>query len=156
MLRVYKAPEVSSSKKSRFSIFLAGTIEMGKSVDWQTKLTSELMDYDIDVYNPRRESWDNSWKQTISNRPFSEQVNWELDHIDLCDVIVFVIQGNSKSPISLMELGYVAKSGKQVLVQCDMDFWRRGNVEIICDRNNIPLFSDYSEFKKELHKILKK
>ena len=40
------------------SIFLAGTIDNGDSIDWQKKLIEKFKDIDIKIYNPRREHWD--------------------------------------------------------------------------------------------------
>lgn len=36
------------------SVFLAGTIEMGNSVDWQAKAIRRLQDMPINIFNPRR------------------------------------------------------------------------------------------------------
>src|SRR5262249_13162647 len=43
-----------------------------------------------------------------------------------------------KSPITLLELGLFARSGKLV-VCCPVGFWRRGNIEVVCARYGIPL-----------------
>ena len=51
---------------------------------------------------------------------------------------------DSKSPISLLELGLFAKSGK-LLVCCPKEFYRSGNIQIVCDKYNIPLFEDIME-----------
>ena len=42
----------------------------------------------------------------------------------------------TKSPITLLELGLYARSGKLV-VCCPHGFWRRGNVDIVCDRYGV-------------------
>jgi hypothetical protein len=47
----------------------------------------------------------------------------------------------TKSPISLLELGLHAESSRMV-VCCPPGFWRKGNVDIVCTRYNIPLFND--------------
>ncbi len=127
---------------------------MGKSDDWQKDFSEKLDEFDIDIYNPRRTDWDSSWKQSIENKNFSDQVNWELDHIDKSDIVVFNFLGDSQSPITLMELGYVVQSDKQIIVLCGEKFWRKGNIEIICDRNNIPLFTDEDKFIEYLKYIL--
>lgn len=122
-------------------IFLAGTIEMGQSEDWQAKLVHELdtIQSNIIIYNPRRDKWDNTLEQKYENPQFYQQVNWELDALDRSDLIIMNLLKDTKSPISLLELGLYASSGK-LLVCCDPQFWRRGNVEIVCNRYNIPLF----------------
>ena len=57
----------------------------------------------------------------------------------------------TKSPISLLELGLFANSGK-IHVICPEGFWRKGNVDIVCDEYNIPMYKDLLEFKKYLRK----
>ena len=41
------------------SVFLAGTIDEGNSIDWQTSLISQIADLDVTILNPRRKIWDN-------------------------------------------------------------------------------------------------
>ena len=73
------------------SIFLAGSIEMGKAEDWQAYIGNNLFSHDIIILNPRREHWDSSWKQSIDNPVFKEQVDWELDALGQADLIFFSI-----------------------------------------------------------------
>jgi hypothetical protein len=47
----------------------------------------------------------------------------------------------TKAPITLLELGLAAGSGKLV-VCCPEGFWRKGNVEVVCARYDIPLVAD--------------
>jgi hypothetical protein len=143
MKNVIKAPQsvVKNSKKGFTKVFLAGTIEMGNSEDWQTKVTVILKDIPYTILNPRRDEWDSSWEQKIENPQFYQQVNWELDALNKSDIIILYLLPDSKSPISLLELGLYASSGK-LLVCCPEGFWRKGNVEIVCERYNIPLYEN--------------
>ena len=50
----------------------------------------------------------------------------------------------TKAPITLLELGLFARSGK-VIVCCPPGFWRRGNVEIVCARYRVDLVENLSE-----------
>ena len=50
----------------------------------------------------------------------------------------------SKSPITLMELGLFAKS-KKLFVVCPDEFYRSGNVQIVCNKYNIPLYKSIEE-----------
>lgn len=133
-------PNNGPSKIER--IFLAGTIDNGNSIDWQSKVSEELKDYDITIYNPRRLDWDSSWKQDISNDPFNQQVNWELDHLERSDLIIMYFLPGSQSPISLLELGIFYK---KMVVCCPDGFWRKGNVDIVCKRYNIPQFNSIED-----------
>jgi len=68
-------------------------------------------------------------------------VNWELDALEKADYIIMFLEKNSKSPISLLELGLFADSGK-LLVCCEEGFWRKGNVDIVCQRKGIKMFEN--------------
>lgn len=125
-------------------IFLAGSIEMGKSEDWQKKVESLLKNENITIFNPRRDDWDSSWEQKIENEKFNEQVSWELNAMDQSSIIIMYLSPETKSPISLLELGLHAKSGK-LMVCCPEGFWRKGNVDIVCDKYNIPMFNTIEE-----------
>jgi hypothetical protein len=59
--------------RSKKSIFLAGSIEMGKAEDWQKKLGEWLLLKNYNIFNPRRKDWDSSWSQTYENPQFSQQ-----------------------------------------------------------------------------------
>ena len=129
--------------KENVTIFLAGSIEMGSAEDWQTIVADEFLGHKVTFYNPRREEWDSSWSQEITNPQFYQQVNWELNALDAADIIIMFFDPNTKSPISLLELGLYASSGK-LIVCCPEGFWRKGNVDIVCDRYSIPNFDNLS------------
>src|SRR5215510_12567556 len=61
------------------AVFLAGSIDQGAADDWQARLTAALVDLDVVILNPRRDAWDASWRQSINEPRFREQVEWELD-----------------------------------------------------------------------------
>lgn len=138
---------VKNSNKGWHKVFLAGTIEMGNSEDWQTKVSNALTDRPFTILNPRRVDWDSSWSREFENPQFYQQVTWELNALDKADFIILYLLPDSKSPISLLELGLYANSGK-LLVCCPTGFWRKGNVDIVCERFNIPV---YENIEKLLH-----
>jgi hypothetical protein len=122
-------------------VFLAGSIEMGKAEDWQAVIPKIFKDRDnLIFFNPRRDDWDSSWEQKESNPQFSEQVNWEMNKLDECNLIFMYFSPETKSPISLLELGLYAESGKMI-VCCPDGFWRKGNVDIVCSRYNVPVYN---------------
>lgn len=133
------------------SIFLGGSIELDTAERWQSRLIAELSSWEADVVflNPRRDDWDNTVGQTASDPRFAEQVNWELDRLEQADIILFYFDPNTKSPITLMELGLYAKTGRAI-VCCPDGFWRKGNVEIVCQRNSIPLTNTYEQMLSQL------
>lgn len=123
------------------SVFLAGSIEMGVAENWQTIAEQMLVNTPGWLLNPRRDDWDSSWVQSKSNPQFNAQVSWELEAMERADRILVYFDPSTKSPITLMELGLYASSGK-VVVCCPGGFWRRGNVDMVCDRYNVPMESD--------------
>jgi len=149
-----KAPD---KFKEKIYVFLAGSIEMGKAEDWQKIVVKELSEFEnIVILNPRRDDWDSSWKQSIKNKKFVEQVEWELEAQEKADYIIMNLCKDTKSPISLLELGLFIRSGK-IFICCPKEFYRKGNVDIVCKRyKNITPYEDMkiliSSFKKVLNK----
>ena len=127
-------------------IFLAGSIEMGTAEKWQDKIASALKKYDITLLNPRRDDWDSSWKQDISNNKFREQVEWELKAQEQSDLILMYFDPNTKSPITLLELGLFSE--QPLIVCCPEGFWRKGNVDIVCKRYDIKTVKNLDELIK--------
>jgi len=155
MLKIFKAPTKIPDDLPEKSIFLAGSIDMGEAVNWQTQVEKSLENYPFAIFNPRRDDWDSSWEQDISNSQFREQVTWELDNLDRADAILFFFDKNGKAPITLLELGHYIKSGKCV-VCCPEGFWRRGNVQVLCARYDVPLYEDLDTALKNLIEMLEK
>lgn len=119
-----------------FSVFLAGSIELGSAKNWQTFLEEKLSAMDILIFNPRRDHWDASWLQSKTDPKFREQVEWELEAMERASIIAMYFEPSTKSPISLLELGLFVRSGKMVLC-CPEGFWRKGNVDIVCEKYGV-------------------
>ena len=173
---VIKAPHCykTALSKATLSVFLAGSIEMGKASDWQQQFTEALQSSanastgtksktvetelseqsSLLILNPRREAWDSSWEQSIDNSQFRNQVEWELDALESSDVIVMYLVPDTKSPISLLELGLFAKS-KKMICCCPDGFWRKGNVDVVCKKYGVEVVSDLEgmiqKVKQKLH-----
>ena len=130
------------------TVFLAGTIEMGNSVNWQKDLSEYFSMNGWNVFNPRRDDWDLSWAQNFESSQFYQQVNWELDALEKADLIIMYLDPTSKSPISLLEFGLYAKSNKLVMI-CPDGFYRKGNIDIVCNRYNVQIFDDIDSFKSK-------
>lgn len=138
--RVFKR-RIGLPKKKR--IFLAGSIEMGSASKWQ-EVAEKLIfamegGNDTLVYNPRRDDWDSSWGE---NSPeLHDQIMWELRNLELADHILMYFDPKTKSPISLLELGLHAKSGKLIVI-CPKGFYRRRNVLTTCQFYKVPVVED--------------
>ena len=124
-------------------LFLGGSIEMGSATSWQAGAAQRAAELGWNVLNPRRDGVA-PWNPVASDPDFIEQVNWELDGQERADRIVINFLPDTKSPVSLLELGLGAASGKVVIV-CPESFWRRGNVELVCQHYNIPLVETLEE-----------
>ena len=115
-------------------IFLAGTIDMGKSVDWQ-KATCDwfraLPEGRYLLFNPRRD-------KGLSG-----------EHLEKADLIIMNILASSKSPITLLEMGLFMRSGK-LRVICEPGFYRYDNVRLTCARYGIPLYQNMDDFLKTM------
>lgn len=138
---VFAAPQGTDGKLPRnaYKVFLAGTIDDGNSIDWQHQVCDRIKETTenkkpIVIFNPRRDDWPEDGRQ----RAITNQINWELDHMEQADLIIMNIVADSKSPISLMELGIHCHDEKLV-VFCPDTFYHYDNVRIVCERFNIPL-----------------
>ena len=131
---------IVGGKNCPVKIFLAGTIDNGDSTDWQQELidtiSSTSLKRPVSIYNPRRERWPSS----DDHREIGRQIEWELHHLEKADKIIMNILADSKSPISLMELGLFARGGR-LAVFCPKTFYRYDNVLAVCKRYGVPLFN---------------
>jgi len=128
-------------------IFLGGTIDMGNSEDWQSNLEKNLAEEPGVIFNPRRDDWDSSWEQTPwPGTQFYEQVDWELKAQEESNIIVYVLLPESKSPITLLEIGLFARStNKTILVVCPEKFYRYGNVRIVSELYGMKWFDNIED-----------
>jgi len=145
-----QAPNKWDQKDGYITVFLAGSIGLpdsgGKAEDWQKKIIEELTDYPIQFLNPRRDDWDSSWKQTIEDKQFNEQVTWELSSLEASQFIIMYFDPNTKSPISLLELGiHACCNPERLVVLCPDGFWRKGNVDIVCKKYGVKQVKDFDE-----------
>ena len=154
-MKEYKAPQKYTLGKNEKAIFLCGSIEMGKAENWQDKIVRKLKDAkNLVILNPRRDDWDSSWVQEMSNPQFREQVEWELKGQEESTVIPCYFDPATKSPITLLELGLFVK---KMVVCCPEGFYRKGNVDIVCNRYCVTMAKDVDDLvKKTLEALLKK
>jgi nucleoside 2-deoxyribosyltransferase len=148
-MKEIKAPDPIDS--ARMHVFLAGSIEMGAAVKWQDQVSAALTQYNVTVLNPRRDDWDSSWVQSIDNAKFKEQVDWELTAMQLADTIAMYFDPETKSPITLLELGLYARTGK-LIVCCPNGYWRKGNVDVVCSRYHVQQVNTIDDLIKAVEK----
>ena len=135
------------------SVFLAGTIDNGNSKNWQKEVIEEFrninLPYNLDIFNPRVKEWN----PNSTTKDIEFQIKWEQEHLDKADLICMVLSDNSKSPISLLEMGLYAHSGK-LIVFCTDKFYRYDNVRLTCEKYNIHLVN-YTNSKYIVNQIQK-
>ncbi len=110
MARVLKPPAPLALTDGELSVFLAGSIEMGRAEAWQAVVESSLADLPIAILNPRRDEWDASWEQSFHNPLFREQVEWELEGLERASVVAMYFAPATQAPITPLELGLLARS----------------------------------------------
>lgn len=137
----------------KYSLFLAGSIEMGNAIQWQRRMVTFLEDQPITVCNPRRGHWNPNITPEAKDKDFRTQVEWELKALEAASVICFFFDKNTKSPVTMMELGLWAHS-KKVVVCCDAKFWKGGNVHLVCERYGIPCVTKFEDLIPEIKKML--
>lgn len=125
------------------SVFLAGTIEMGNSIDWQSNVEKALVDYDVTLFNPRRVI------PPSNKADIDYQIRWELSHLEKCDIIFMYLAPNTISPISLLELGLFLNTPKRMIIVADPEYSRFQNVE-----NTFEYFYRYKSNTKDFCVIM--
>ena len=139
-MTVVKSPNpLPSQQDGRVKVFLGGSIDMGKSENWQADLEKVLGALPVVLLNPRRDDWNKEWKPVSTDVNFKAQVQWELSALEAADIIVMYFAPGSQSPVSLLELGLYART-KKLMVVCPDGFWRKGNVDIVAERYHIDTY----------------
>jgi hypothetical protein len=134
------------------SIFLAGSIENDNlCADWQSVAIDYFSHFDLNIFNPRRKDWNIKTKQEFEDPNLYQQINWELNALDASDIILMYFNPDTKSPISLLELGLYANSGKFHVI-CEAPFYRKGNVDMVCNKYNIPMYNGFNDFDTYFNK----
>lgn len=149
--RIVFAPQPYESQGEK-AVFLSGSIDKGP-ITWQAKLSDALSSLPITILNPHRSDWDSTWVEDISDSRFYEQVMWEQNMMEAAEVIAMYFSPDSQAPITLLEFGLFARSGK-VVVACPEGYWKRGNLQVVCRRLGIELLGSLEELHKAIEKKL--
>ncbi|WP_025740550.1 nucleoside 2-deoxyribosyltransferase domain-containing protein [Aquimarina pacifica] len=140
-----------------FSVFLAGSVQSADVTEkWRTRVIKKLSDEKVTLIDP---VWVHNganldYNDTRDTTKINKQVGWELDALERVDMVIMYLDEASKSPISLLELGLYAQSGKLV-VCCADGFWRKGNVDVVCERYGVAQVADLDELVSVVKKKLK-
>ena len=130
------APEETGNADDDYTtVFLAGAIDMGTAVDWQTQVIEQI-GTEFCIFNPRREKF--------TPDTLDEQIEWELDKLERADYIFLWFPKDSKAPISFFEAGLYWNSGK-LIVGAEPGFYRRRNLELTAERYGVILHDSLDE-----------
>ena len=154
---IYPTNTIAANEEQSTTLFLAGSIEQGKAEQWQSRIIEDLKSFTSDVnieskntvkkkltiFNPRRPDWNPNLPQEALNEVLRNQITWELDHLEMSDVICLYLDPKTTSPISLLELGLHMRSRK-LLVCCPPGFYRKANIDITCQKYGVDVLNDYS------------
>lgn len=152
-MKLFEPPQEVDLNDPNPIVFLAGSIEMGAAENWQEQVIQFLDNREITILNPRRKEWDSTWQQNKDDKRFLEQVQWELDGLEMADIIVYYFDPQTKSPITLMELGLYARTNRKILVCCPEGYWKKGNVDIVCERYGLRQYDTLTELIVALRHI---
>ena len=97
MSQVIVAPSLETPKYR--SVFLGGGIT--GCANWQKEVCDFLKNYEITLFNPKRDKFD------ISNKALTmEQIEWEFARLEKCDIFsMYFCNSDSVQPICMYELG---------------------------------------------------
>jgi nucleoside 2-deoxyribosyltransferase len=135
--------------KDPIKIFFAGSIDNGMTEEWQDKLFRDINDTpteaelkkDIVCFNPRRKNW-----SKLEEDKLTEQIEWELNHIDVADLVVVYFADDSYSPITMLELGTLLARHKNIVIYCSPKFYRYRNIRVTSERYGYSVCETYEEF----------
>jgi len=80
-------------------------------------------------------------------------VTWELDMQEAADVVVVYFHPDTQAPVSLLELG-LRTPRQKALVVCPPGYWKRGNVQVVCQRYGIRLLESDEMLGRVLVELL--
>jgi hypothetical protein len=133
MVQIIYAPKFIDPKNTKKKLFLAGSIENGLAEQWQQIVAAELSaSENLLLLNPRRPEWNIN----TEGSELEEQISWELFGLEIADGIFFYFDPNTKSPITLLELGLCLNSTnvKPMFVVCPDGYFRKTNVVTTVER----------------------
>jgi len=136
------------------SVFFAGSTSNVDSTDWRDTLASLLSETPVTIYNPYRADWDSSWREDVDFAPYREQVEWELEKQEAADMVVVYFHPATKAPISLLELALCARIPGKAIVYCPIGYWKRGNVQIVCQKYRVETVESIEGLKDAILKRL--
>lgn len=126
-------------------IFLAGSMDLDMVLPWRQEFINSF----FETYNFLDPT--NRLHGSLTNAQMKSHIIWELEALELADIVVLNLLPKAKSPISLVELGLYAKSRKLVVI-CPEDFYQNHYVKTLCEYYKVPLYRSLDIFMLNLRK----
>lgn len=93
--------------------------------NWQSDFLDKIKNLNILCLNPRRQDFD------VTNPNMEiEQIEWEFQHLQAANAIVFWFPEETLCPIVLYELGFWINTTKPLIVGCHPNYKRKRDIEI--------------------------
>ncbi len=127
------------NKKNQRSIFLAGSMDHKQEGSWREEIIAEFGTNDI--FDPT-----NTHHDELNTEQMKHHIVWELGALQQSDLILLNFLKESKSPISLVELGMYVTSNKLIFI-CPKEFYKSDYVHTLCNKYNTPIFNTLNEAK---------
>ena len=105
------------------SLFLGGGIT--GCFDWQAEVVRLLRNTDLVVINPRRKNWPMGDPDATN-----KQIEWEYDHLQRANMIMFWFAPETLCPITLFEYGKWIVRNKPLFVGCGPQYKRLQDVQV--------------------------
>ena len=74
--------------------------------------------------------------------------------MERADIVAVFFAKGTLAAITLMELGLFIQKGKRVVVACEEGFWKRGNVQVVCERFGVRVLGTLDELTKGVEDAL--
>lgn len=147
--RVIVPPESIDFDDPRPLVFLSGSFENTSGEPWRQRVIGELADTPVVLLNPQREDWDSSfWNRDEDDPQFDHHLSWSFDALAYAEMVAFYFDPQTKSPVSLLELGLVAAAMKMSsvpVVCCPPGFYRRASVQKVCELYTLNMVNTLEE-----------
>jgi len=127
------------NKRNQRSIFLAGSMDHKQEGSWRDEISAEFGMYSI--FDPTNNNHDH-----LNTKEMKRHINWELNALQLSDIILLNFLPDALSPISLVELGMYVRSNKLIVI-CPQEFYKSNYVHTLCEKYNTPIFNNITEAK---------
>lgn len=120
-------------------IFLAGSMDVNVTNTWRNSIVNELYNT-YDFFDPTIDNHDN-----LTDTQMRNHILWELKALELSDIVLLNLLPESKSPISLIELGMYVKTNKLIVV-CPEEFYTSRYLEELCSYYKVDLYKSLLDF----------